>query len=269
MTDGERGDKGGLRLLNWNLRAPAASRAARQCEWIRGIDPDVVVVTELKSLCAASVIIDRLDRGLRWVVPEAGNNGYFTMLGAKNELVALDLGLEYEPGRVASGVLSTSGRKLVVVGAYVPSRGPKGARNVAKRRFQASFASRLDRLTSAGAGSVIVTGDFNVVEPEHWPRLPVFGKWEYDFYREILGCGFVDAYRVANPGGMDHSWFGRSGHGYRIDHVFVSRELQSGVKSCSYLHECRECGLSDHSAMTFRLTGVAITNSLEGYSNGA
>ncbi len=57
-----------------------------------------------------------------------------------------------------------------------------------------------------------------------------------------------------HPQAVDHSWFGRSGNGYRFDHVFVSRQHRGLPRTCRYLHQPRLEGLSDHAAMTVTLT---------------
>jgi endonuclease/exonuclease/phosphatase family metal-dependent hydrolase len=48
------------------------------------------------------------------------------------------------------------------------------------------------------------------------------------------------------------SWaWQRWGGGYRLDHLIVSAEVS--VTECRYLHEWRERGASDHSALTAEL----------------
>ena len=84
--------------------------------------------------------------------------------------------------------------------------------------------------------------------------MPVFGDWEYGFYRGFCDAEMADAYRVVRPHDSDHSWFGRSGNGYRIDHVFVTTQHRAQVRGCGYLHAPRQQGLTDHAAMTLTLT---------------
>ncbi|KES02916.1 hypothetical protein BU52_33400 [Streptomyces toyocaensis] len=50
-----------------------------------------------------------------------------------------------------------------------------------------------------------------------------------------------------------HSWFGRSGIGFRFDHLFVSAPHAERVLACDYHQEAREAGLADHAVMTLRL----------------
>jgi exodeoxyribonuclease-3 len=109
---------------------------------------------------------------------------------------------------------------------------------------------------------VIVAGDLNVVEPGHIPHHPVFGDWEYDFYRSFAGTGMTDAYRALHPHTTGHSWFGRSGHGYRFGHAFVTTQHATMIRSCGYLHTPRQHRLTDHAAMTLTLAPTGHTTSI-------
>jgi hypothetical protein len=55
-----------------------------------------------------------------------------------------------------------------------------------------------------------------------------------------------DAYRALHPDAPGHSWFGRSGQGYRFDHAFVTAPHAGLIRSCRYLQEPRELSITDH-----------------------
>jgi exonuclease III len=103
----------------------------------------------------------------------------------------------------------------------------------------------------------VLIGDLNIVEPNHRPRYGHFLAWEYAFYDGLLRSGWSDAYRLRHPDAMDHSWVGPHDDGYRFDHGLVTGDLRARVARCDYIHETRELGLSDHSAMTLALDGIA------------
>src|SRR5207244_11897067 len=48
-------------------------------------------------------------------------------------------------------------------------------------------------------------------------------------------------------------WVGRTGDGYRYDHIFCSRSLIDVLRTCDYIAEPRLARLSDHSALTVSL----------------
>ena len=66
--------------------------------------------------------------------------------------------------------------------------------------------------------------------------------------------GLTDAFLHLQPHDGEYSWVGRTGDGYRYDHAFCSRSLRDLITACRYLHQPREEKLSDHSALTVRLT---------------
>jgi exodeoxyribonuclease-3 len=57
-----------------------------------------------------------------------------------------------------------------------------------------------------------------------------------------------------------HSQVGRTGDGYRYDHAFCSRSLVDVLRTCDYVAEPRLSRLSDHSALTVRLSIEPIVN---------
>jgi exodeoxyribonuclease-3 len=102
---------------------------------------------------------------------------------------------------------------------------------------------------------LILLGDLNILEPDHRPHYPFFAPFEYNFYRALTGDhGLIDAYRQLQPDQVEHSWVGRTGDGYRYDHAVCSPALRRRLAACHYLHQPRHDRISDHSALTVRLT---------------
>ena len=249
----------GLGVVTWNVQHASPIRSRRQVDWLAGRpEADVVVLTEVGAGPGGDALAAALDRhGYTTYLPDGG--GDYRVLVA-SRIGRLDpwpeAGVAYLPHRFAAVAVTLPDRsRLGVVGLYVPSRGPRARRNVTKRAFQNAVAAALPTLGAAFGPQtpVLVTGDLNVVEPAHQPRLPVFGAWEYDFYRAFTAAGFTDAYRHHDPDGRDHSWRGRSGTGYRIDHLFCTQGHLDRLSSCRYLHGPRVAALSDHSALAVEL----------------
>lgn len=255
-----------VRMLTWNVQRASAARTHQQVRWLATVEPhDVLVLTEVAAGDTGRLLAALLTQfGYTVHLPEAdGEDKYRVLLACRG--AALELldphGVEVLPHRCVAARVTWGPVRVGVVGLYVPSRGPRERRNVAKRAFQdavsAALPGLLDRL--ALSGPVVVTGDLNVVEPDHEPRHPVFGGWEYDFYRSVAKAGFTDAFRITRPVGMDYSWFGRptgdgARNGYRFDHAFITTAHADAVRDCRYLHSVRETGLSDHSALTLTVT---------------
>jgi exodeoxyribonuclease III len=253
-----------LRLLTWNVQHAAPARAKRQVSWLMARQvADVLVLTEVANTPGGRMLVLSLaEHGYSVHVSADAGGDYFVLVATRRgrlEPVAT-VRAAHLPHRLAVARLHLpDGSAATVIGMYVPSRGPKDRRNVDKRAFQDAVVAVLPRLGALMAeGPVMIAGDLNVVEPGHQPHHPLFGGWEYDFYKAFRAAGFVDAFRQLHPTAAEHSWFGRrSGAGYRFDHVFCSLPHFSALLDCRYLHTPREQGLSDHSAM---LAILALTS---------
>jgi exonuclease III len=169
-------------------------------------------------------------------------------------LEPLPAGIAFLPHRSHAADLQIGGRRVRLLGLYVPSRGPQERRNQNKRAFQKAVSEALPGFLDRFDGPVVVAGDLNVVKPGHVPHHPIFGPWEYEFYLSFLAGGLVDAYRALHPHEPGHSWYGRGGNGYRFDHTFVTVPHRPSVVARGYLHAPRDEGLSDHAAMQLMLT---------------
>jgi len=248
---------GTLRMMVFNAQHASPSRARRQAAWIAAQEnADLVVTTEVGAVPGGQALIEALgEHGYSSVLaPEPAAPDYRAVLASRGpSLTPAPTGLGVFGHRGPAATVNLGGQVIGLLGLYVPSRGPQQRRNEHKRAFQQAVTKALPGFLAQFGGPVIVAGDLNVVEPGHVPHLPVFGAWEYSFYRSFTGAGMADAYRLTHPHAHDHSWFGRSGNGYRIDHIFISRPHATQVRVCEYLHEPREHALTDHSAMTLTL----------------
>lgn len=257
--DGRPGEQ--VRVLTWNVQHAAAARTHQQARWLAAADPhDVLVLTEVAAGETGRLLARLLGEfGYAVYLPEASDDKYRVLLACRSSIldVVSETGVDFLPHRCVAARVTLPGIDVGVIGLYVPSRSPKDQRNGAKRAFQEAVTAALPSLTARlnVAGPVVIAGDLNVVEPRHDPRYPVFGPWEYDFYRAFSKAGFIDAFRITHPTGMDYSWFGRpcgdgGRNGYRFDHTFITAAHATAVHDCRYLHQSRENGLSDHSPMT-------------------
>ncbi|HMC05343.1 MAG TPA: endonuclease/exonuclease/phosphatase, partial [Actinomycetota bacterium] len=130
-----------------------------------------------------------------------------------------------------------------------------------KRDFLAACRDGLNRGVLGTHGRTILMGDLNILEPDHQPHYPFFAPFEYGFYRCLLEeFEMVDAFRHVNPTRAEHSWVGRTGDGYRYDHIFCSRSLIDVLRTCEYIAEPRLARLSDHSALTVCLNLDSTAN---------
>ena len=250
---------GRIGVLTWNVQHAAPKRAWQQVEWLAAQpDTDIIALTEVGGLRSAAVVGEALRYyGYATHVPVGEVTDYRVVVASRvGKLRIVAAGPDCMPHRGVVGRVAFDQETITIAAVYVPSRGPQERRNVAKRAFQDAVARMLPDLVSrfGSQGPVLIGGDLNVVEPQHSPHHSVFGEWEYNFYRSFEKAGLVDCFRHLHREAEDHSWYGRSGLGFRFDHIFIDDASAGRVLACRYEHGTRIGGLSDHSAMVLTLT---------------
>jgi exodeoxyribonuclease-3 len=246
----------GLSLLTLNVGNPSPERARRQLGWLSRRDEHVLILTETKASAGCRLLADGFAAAgyaVHW--PAAGPGEYGTMIVATIAATP-DPGfgerVGYLPSRAGAVILPAPGGPLRVIGLYVPARDASTEKTERKRTWLAACDAAL--AAAVGEMPVLLLGDLNVLEPGHRPGYPFFAPFEYDFYRALVDVhGLTDAFRHLHPRDAEYSWVGRGGDGYRYDHAFCSGPLAGQVTACYYLHQPREDGLSDHSALTMHL----------------
>jgi exodeoxyribonuclease III len=248
---GETKTKDALSILCWNVGNPSIERAGKQVEWLCSRPEDMFVLTEVKN-SEGCMLLERhfkffLGCDVMFQKPDA--NEYGVMIISKTRFVTSDFcgRINYLRPRVASVRLALSGTELEVIGLYVPTKGFSQEKAERKKTFIEEVVAALD--ASPLTFGTVLCGDLNILEPDHFPRYPDYQDWEYAFYSKLQDSGLKDAFRQLHPEAKEYSWVGRSNDGYRFDHSFVSSDLLPKLKDCRYLHETRESGLSDHSAL--------------------
>ncbi len=243
-----------LGLLTLNIANPSPERAERQIAWLATRDEEVLVLTETKDSAGCRLLADAFTAaGYHVACPKPENGDYGVMIASRLRAATGDFGgrVGYLSSRAAAITLHAPSGPIHIIGAYVPSRDASADKTERKRKWlDACHAA----LASRPSGAALFLGDLNVLEPSHQPHYPFFAPFEYDFYRQLTDdCGLVDAFRALHPDTVDHSWVGRTGDGYRYDHVHCTRDLAAKLAACDYVHQPRLDRLSDHSALSARL----------------
>ncbi len=149
-----------LRVLTWNVQHAAALRTHQQTGWLATTEPhDILVLTEVAASETGRLLAQLLGEfGYTVHVPDAGLDRYRVLLACRTGVLDMvsETGVEFLPHRCLAARIKLPETVVGVVGLYVPSRGPKEQRNVAKRGFQ-------DAVTAALPGLIA--------------RLNVSGRW--------------------------------------------------------------------------------------------
>ncbi len=246
-----------MRLLTWNVANPSLDRARKQFHWLANKKANAIILTETKLSAGCNYLKESFENiGYNVFFSHASDNRYSVMVAEKGfDGKKHFLGIEFLPERIQAIKLQTFMGSILLIGIYVPSRGPKERRNVDKRKFQDQLISLLNSFDGCDIKHhLLIGGDLNIIPPDHVPKYSLFGDWEYQFYNTFLDLGMRDCYKHFNPNGQEHSWIGRSGDGYRFDHLFLSKKIIKYATECFYIHTVRESRLSDHSALLLKIT---------------
>ncbi|MFF0222607.1 endonuclease/exonuclease/phosphatase [Streptomyces sp. NPDC004629] len=239
-----------LDVLTFNLNNPSRDRAQRQLEFLAARPEHVLVLTETADSAGCDLLASRFAvAGYEVTFPRPGRGERGVMVVSRLA-TRPDPGLVmgYLPHRAVSVTVDTDEGPLDIIGIYVPSRDATRTKTIRKSRFLDACRAALPK----GEGLRAVIGDFNILEPSHTPRYRFFQQFEYDFYAWLGESGYLDAFRALHPDALEYSWVGRTGDGYRYDHVHASPGLATALISCAYVHEVRTADprLTDHSALT-------------------
>ncbi len=232
-----------MKILSWNIQQGGGRRVTEIGATVTGLEPDVVVLAEFRN----NVRGERLCADLE----AAGYTHQVTTSAApqvNSVLIASQL-----PGEPitweAEGVLFHGSlavlelEALTVFGLYLPHKKKHDLFDL----LQCEATRRLE----TGRRFALV-GDFNTGVNGVDQAGNSF--WYTRELERLRSAGTIDAFRHLHGDLREFSWWSHGGRGYRYDHSWVSRDLAVAVKRCLYLHEVREVGLSDHSAMWLELS---------------
>jgi exonuclease III len=264
-----------VRLISWNVARRVQALAA-QAAAIGGREPDVVALQEVTArtlplweAACATLGLEHVACTLATADPArapARPRRTGVLIAARTPLEPLP-GLLPVPWEETALAARVCGIELHAV--HVPN----AANGEIKPRTLAAVRAGLGRRS----GPRVLCGDLNTPRREApdgtvWSfardgrgrlREERAGFWDEAELGVVPGLrelGFTDAFRALHGyGAREPSWTWRriSGHagGWRLDHVFCSAELRP--VACSYHHDWRDSGLSDHSALEADIDRVA------------
>ncbi|MCB9663080.1 MAG: exodeoxyribonuclease III [Alphaproteobacteria bacterium] len=157
--------------------------------------------------------------------------------------------LDGEPDPQARLVRATV-RGVRIVNCYVPNGAPLGSDKYAyKIAWYRRLRAELDAHHDAG-GDLLLCGDMNVApddadvyDPFEAQGQVLTSAPEREALQQLVGWGLTDAFRKKNPFKSDYSWWDyrgsafRHNHGFRIDHIYLTRSL---LRRCASVRIDRE-----------------------------
>jgi exodeoxyribonuclease-3 len=211
-------------------------------EWLARERPEAVCLQETKLEDAKFPVDEIRQAGYR-----AAFSGQKTYNGvailSRNELSGVDAGIPGfadEQKRVISATLDG----LRIVCAYVPNG---QSLDSDKYRYKLDWLKSFGTWLEGEIGKhprLAVLGDFNIApedrdvhDPKAWEGQVLCSPAEREAFRQLLGFGFRDSFRLFEQPEKSFSWWDyrmnafRRNLGLRIDHILLSPELASGCSA--------------------------------------
>lgn len=229
-----------MKIFSWNVNGIRACMGKGFREFFKSQDPDIFCVQEAKMQEGqADISID----GYCCFLNSAQKKGYAgTILYSKKEPISVAFGIRgkhTDEGRV----ITAEYEDFYVVCSYSPNSQDELRRIAYRLEFEDDMRNYLVELNEKKP--VIYTGDFNVANepidlkyPERNEGATGYSKEERGKFKELLGSGFFDAYRVLYPKLQEFTWWSYrqnargEGNGWRIDYFVLSDRLKPFLMDC-------------------------------------
>lgn len=234
-------------IVAWNIQHGGGDpqRSPKVITELAEFESDVIVLTEFRNNATGALIKARLaELGYSVshpLVPERANS---VVVASRDEIIdsyPLDTTLADQRHL---WVVELGWVKLC--GVYMPL-------NEAK----ISYWDALQRAADDERGPDLFIGDFNtgnnIVDLAPGATRFIASK-QFDAF----GKGRLrDVWRTINPEIREYTWYSTQGqNGFRLDHAFATTSVLGRVARCDYMHDTRERGISDHSALRVEVTAV-------------
>jgi exodeoxyribonuclease III len=255
-----------MKITTWNVNSLTA-RLAHVLDWTAANPVDVLCLQELKLSDDKFPLEVLRSAGYEHcaVFGQKTYNGVAIMSRSPlRDIVKNIVGFADEHSRVIAATLdSPNGELRLVNGYFVNGQAPGTAKFDYKMSWLRGLRDYL-RDELAGHPRLALLGDFNIApedrdsyDPEGLRETIHHTSEERDHFRQLIGLGLCDSFRLFEQPDKSYSWWDYRMLGYpknrglRIDHILVSESLRPEVKACSIDRAPRKWDKpSDHAPVT-------------------
>ncbi|MCO5123831.1 MAG: exodeoxyribonuclease III [Rhizobacter sp.] len=232
-----------MKLATWNVNSLAV-RLPQVLDWLVANPVDVLVLQETK------LIDDKFPRAeieaagyrVQWHGQKTYNGVALLSRSEATDIVKNIPGHDDPQARVITGTVEG----VRVVGGYMPNgQAPGTDKFEYKMQWFRALRDWL-REEIALHPRLVLMGDFNVApedrdvhDPEAWRGQILCTDEERGQFRNLIGLGLHDAFRLFEQPQKSWSWWDyrnlafRRNQGLRIDHILVSNALRDAVSACT------------------------------------
>lgn len=243
-----------MKIISCNVNGIRSAYKKGLIEFINKQKPDVFCLQEIKA-DEASLPEELLNIvGYSLCLNSATKKGYSgTAIYSKDSptLINKKLGIDRFDGE--GRIIELNYGDITIINVYIPH----GGRQKENLDYKLDVYSKLiEKLISLKNKKVIVIGDFNIAHEEIDLARPTQNKNNIMFTAEerkqidrIIDLGFVDSFRALDKTTGNYTWWPYAFNakernmGWRIDYIFVSKEVSNNMKNAKIYSECN---FSDH-----------------------
>jgi len=243
-----------MKIISWNVNGLRAVYKRGFLDWLKKTDADIVCLQEIK--------IQKEQIPSQLANPEnyysyfnlAKRKGYsgVTIYSKRSPLSAeqkMGLARFDEEGRM----LRLDYPEFVLINFYLPHGGRNKENLCYKLKVYGYLFKYLGKLKNR---KIVLVGDFNIAHKEIDLARPkqnqnnvMFTPEERETIEKLIKLGFIDSFRQFHKEGGNYTWWPyfasarQRNLGWRIDYVFISKELSSKLKNAFILFRVKG---SDH-----------------------
>jgi exodeoxyribonuclease-3 len=245
-----------MKILSWNVNGIRAIHKKGFVDWFLNEKPDILCLQEIKAH------IEQVPEDISKVA------GYCTYFAAAERKGYSGVGVltRHEPLNIKKGFgraeFDNEGRTLIIdygefmlFSMYFPNGGMSEARLKYKIDFYDAFLGFINSLKEQGK-KLIICGDINtahtdidIARPKENEKVSGFLPEERAWIDKLIGCGFIDTYRVFHHEGGNYTWWDYKSRarqrniGWRLDYFFITPNLRKNLKSAFIMPDIQG---SDH-----------------------
>ena len=238
-------------IATWNVNS-IRTRLSQILDWINQVNPDILCLQETKVIDDSFPIgpFEKLGYSVE-VYGQKSYNGVAIISRIKAENIkkgfygCKNYDQNIEIFQAQKRLISADINGIKIINVYVPN-----GSNLESDKFEykinwlSCLASFLDEQVKRGE-SICLMGDFNIApssidihDPQKYEGGIMASEAERNALNNVLKGRLIDSFRVFEQNTGNWSWWDYRNNayelnkGWRIDHIYISKQLSSKLKSC-------------------------------------
>lgn len=252
-----------MKIITYNVNGIRAAMNKGLVEWLKGANPDVLCLQEIKATPDQVDVsqFEVLGYHLYWY--PAQKKGYSGVaIFTKLKPLHVEYGCGIEAYDFEGRMIRVDFETCSVLCAYHPSGSSGDERQAFKMKWLEDFQNYINQLKS-NIPHLVLVGDYNICHkpidihnPKSNAQTSGFLPEERDWFEQFVQSGFIDSFRYFNQDPHHYSWWSyRAGArsknlGWRIDYNLVSNHLETHLKRSVILADAMH---SDHCPVLLEL----------------